>query len=140
MEITSPGELYGEISLDTLGLIQPDIRNLAIAVALELLGVTENKYSGIPTIQRELKEYGLPPANFMNDQGEFSICFSLGSGNDIIDYCRIPRTRKEITCFLGLKSATYAINKYIQPLINRGDILLEIPDSPSSPNQRFYSK
>ena len=149
LEITNPGGLYGRLTLDTLGKVQPDTRNPVIAIALEVMDITENRYSGIPTIRRELKEYGLPDAQFRNERGEFSVCFYLPTensvtGNDdnknVIAFCRTPRTRKEIAEYLGLRSVTYAINKYIQPLINSGDILLEIPDSPSSPNQRFFSK
>lgn len=29
-----------------------------VAAELEVLGITENRYSGIPTIQRSMKEYG----------------------------------------------------------------------------------
>ena len=146
LEITNPGGLYGRLTLDTLGKVQPDTRNPVIAIALEVMDITENRYSGIPTIRRELKEYGLPDAQFRNERGEFSVCFYLPTensvtGNDdnknVIAFCRTPRTRKEIAEYLGLRSVTYAINKYIQPLINSGDILLEIPDSPSSPNQSF---
>lgn len=149
LEITNPGGLYGRLTLDTLGKVQPDTRNPVIAIALEVMDITENRYSGIPTIRRELKEYGLPDAQFKNERGEFSVCFYLPTensvtGNDddknVIAFCRTPRTRKEIAEYLGLRSVTYAINKYIQPLINSGDILLKIPDSPSSPNQRFFSK
>ena len=149
LEITNPGGLYGRLTLDTLGKVQPDTRNPVIAIALEVMDITENRYSGIPTIRRELKEYCLPDAQFKNERGEFSVCFYLPTenyvtGNDnnknVIAFCRTPRTRKEVAEYLGLRSVTYAINKYIQPLINSGDILLEIPDSPSSPNQRFFSK
>ena len=46
---------------------------------------------------------------------------------------------KELAQFLGLSSATYAIKTYIQPLIDKGTIKLQIPDRPSSPNQKYYS-
>ena len=57
----------------------------------------------------------------------------------IISFCKTPRTRKELAQFLGLSSATYAIKTYIQPLIDKGTIKLQIPDRPSSPNQKYYS-
>lgn len=38
-----------------------------LATALEVLDVTENRYSGIPTIRRELKEHGLPAPEFRNE-------------------------------------------------------------------------
>ena len=74
LEITNPGGLYGRLTLDTLGKIQPDTRNPVLATALEVLDVTENRYSGIPTIRRELKEHGLPAPEFRNERGEFTVC------------------------------------------------------------------
>lgn len=150
LEITNPGGLYGRLTIDTLGQIQPDTRNPVLATALEVMDVTENRYSGIPTIRRELKEYGLPEPEFINMRGEFKVIFRLQdniaitNGGDKIsqlsDFCKTPRTRKEIAEFLGLSSVTYAIKTYIQPLIDSGKIGLTVPDKASSPNQKFYTK
>lgn len=146
LEITNPGGLYGRLTLDTLGKVQPDTRNPVLATALEVLDVTENRYSGIPTIRRELKEHGLPDPEFRNERGEFTVCFRLAEEKtaqngdvNIIEFCKTPRTRKEIAEYLGLSSVTYAINKHVKPLVDNGQIKLSIPDSPSSPNQKYYS-
>ena len=53
MEIHNPGGIYGRLKIDQLGKMQPDTRNPVLDDALEVLGVTENRYSGIPTIRRE---------------------------------------------------------------------------------------
>ena len=42
LEITNPGGLYGRLTLDTLGKVQPDTRNPVLATALGVLDVTEN--------------------------------------------------------------------------------------------------
>ena len=146
LEITNPGGLYGRLTLDTLGKIQPDTRNPVIATALEVMDITENRYSGIPTMRRELKEYGLPAPEFRNERGEFTVCFRLheepavqNSDIDIIGFCKTPRTRKEIAEYIGLNSVTYAIKKYVQPLIDSGHIKLTVPEAPSSPNQKYFS-
>ncbi len=47
-----------------LGKVQPDTRNPVLAGALEVLEVTENRYSGIPTIRMEMNRYGLKPPQF----------------------------------------------------------------------------
>jgi len=147
LEITNPGGLYGRLTLDTLGKVQPDTRNPVIVAALEVMDITENRYSGIPTMRRELKEYGLPAPEFRNERGEFTVCFRLSeepkvqNGDiDIVGFCKTPRTRKEIAEYIGLNSVTYAIKKYVQPLIDSGRIKLTVPDAPSSPNQKYYSQ
>lgn len=148
IEIKNPGGLYGRLTLDTLGKIQPDTRNPVLATALECMDITENRYSGIPTIRKELKEYGLPEAEFRDERGEFTVCFRQKSENGpeqsekelaLVEFCKTPRTRKELATFLGLSSVTYAISKYVQPLIDRGIIKLSIPDYPSSPKQKYFS-
>ena len=75
LEISNPGGLYGRITISDLGRVQPDTRNPVLAAALEILDVTENRYSGIPTMRREMLEYGLPEPEFTSLHGEFSVCF-----------------------------------------------------------------
>ncbi|MBQ4364365.1 MAG: putative DNA binding domain-containing protein [Oscillospiraceae bacterium] len=148
LEITNPGGLYGRLTVDTLGKIQPDTRNPVIATALEVMNITENRYSGIPTMIREMKEHGLPAPEFINIGGDFTVILRQNNGitetvtNEtvsLLEFCRTPRTRKEIAGFLKLSSVTYAIKTHLQPLIDEGKIALAIPDRPSSPNQRYYT-
>lgn len=49
MEVLSSGGLYGKITIDALGKVRPETRNAVLANMLELLKITENRYSGIPT-------------------------------------------------------------------------------------------
>lgn len=148
MEIKSPGGLYGRLSVDTLGKIQADTRNPVLANALEVLSITENRYSGIPTIRKELKESGLPEPEFIDRRGEFTVIFRKqseltvnGKFNEkaLTDFCSSPRSKNEIAEFLGIKSVSYALGKYIKPLIDEGKIKLLLPDRPSSPHQKYYS-
>lgn len=75
LEVRSPGGLYGRLRIDQLGKVQPDTRNPVLAVAMEALGETENRYSGIPTMRRELKQAGMQPPEFRNERGTFVVCF-----------------------------------------------------------------
>ena len=148
MEIKNPGGLYGRLTVDTIGKIQADTRNPALAIALEVLSITENRYSGIPTIRREMKEAGLPEPEFIDRRGEFTVIFrkqAAVSENNRFDesslmrFCAMPRTKHEIADFLGIKSVSYALGKYIKPLIEEGKIKMLIPEVPSSPNQKYFS-
>lgn len=151
IEIHNPGGLYGRITIDQLGKIQPDTRNLVLASALETLGITENRYSGIPTIRMEMEKYNLRQPEFLDERGSFIVKLYKESKNDyedmsndeetnnLIVFCKTPRTRKEICDYLGLNSVTYAIQTYVNPLVEAGVIKLSIPDKPKSPKQLYYS-
>lgn len=145
IEIRNPGGIYGRMSIDQLGKVQADTRNPVLALALEVLGITENRYSGIPTIRREMKAYNLVPAEFFDERGNFIVKFykkileESNADNDLIDFCHTPRNRKEICEFLGVKSVSYAMKRYIQPLIESGEIKLTMPDTPKSPKQKYFS-
>ena len=73
IEITNPGGLYGRLTIDQLGNMQPDTRNPILVTAMETLGKTENRYSGIPTIRYAMKNRGLPAPVFLDSRGEFSV-------------------------------------------------------------------
>ena len=145
MEIRNPGGIYGRMSIDLLGKVQADTRNPVLALALEVLDITENRYSGIPTIRREMKAYNLMPAEFSDERGNFIVRFykktleNSTEENNLIEFCRTPRSRKEISEFLKIKSVAYAMKRYVQPLIESGKIKLTIPDTPKSTQQKYYS-
>ena len=82
IEIKNPGGLYGRITVDQLGKVQPDTRNPLIANILEQLGITENRYSGIPTIRRTMQEHGLPNPVFKDERGEFTTVLYNSEKND----------------------------------------------------------
>lgn len=154
LEIRNPGGLYGKLKIDQLGKVQPDTRNPVIAVAMEMLNKTENRYSGIPTIYRELRAAGLSEPEFSNERGQFSICFRLkqkketnasettvtSTATALIEFCRNPRSRQEIADFLGISTVSHAIKHHIAPLIEEGIICMTLPNTPRSPKQRYYSK
>lgn len=147
MTVRNPGGLYGRLTLDQLGKAQPDTRNPVLATALEIMNVTENRYSGIPTIRREMQEHGLPEPEFQTIHGEFIVTFRLqnpaaetdGQTAQILEFCRIPRSRQELAKYLGLSSVTYAIKKYVFPLVEAGQLRMTHPDNPGSPQQRFVT-
>ena len=74
LEIRNPGGLYGRMSIDELGHAQPDTRNPALVTAMESLGQTENRYSGIPRIRYAMRELSLPEPVFKDNRAEFQVC------------------------------------------------------------------
>lgn len=143
MEIINSGGLYGKISIDALGKVRPETRNAALANMLELLNITENRYSGIPTMRNEFAKAGLPAPIFSAVHGEFKVIMKNGLYSDeepadesVIEFCSTPRTRAEIVDFIG-KSKNYVMSKIVNPLVKGGKLRMTIPDKPKSPNQRF---
>ena len=153
LEIRSPGGLYGRMTVEQLGVAHPDLRNPALAVMTEILTGAENRYSGIPTMRRALAEYGLPAPEFKNLRGEFVVTFynaaaSAGAlegggpragAEDLLAFCRTPRTRQEIAGYLGVKTVFYAVQHYVKPLLAEGKLAMTLPDRPKSKNQKYYA-
>ena len=135
MEIRNPGRLS---------------QNPVIASELEVLKVTENRYSGIPTIRRMMQEYDLQQPEFIDERGSFvvklykdvmeqtAVEMDRVDNRELLLFCKTPRTRKEISDYLGLNSVTYAIQTRVMPLVEIGIIKMSIPEKPKSPKQLFY--
>lgn len=195
VEIHSPGNLYGRLTVEQLGYVRPDLRNPALATMAENLMKAENRYSGIPTIRREMKAYGLPEPVFENRRNEFvvtlynetisvydekyneelsiledgrdnsrqlkecvvyepegrkekinkeidkrtSVNKDTSAENALLEYCAQPRSRHEISEFLGIKTTFYVTDKYIKPLLEKGLLQMTIPDKPKSRLQKYYT-
>lgn len=150
MEIKSSGGLYGKITIDSLGKVRPETRNAALANMLELLDVTENRYSGIPTIRAEFRDAGLPAPIFSVRHGEFTVIFKnniyqaveevqrSNLTDDLLRFCTTPRSRTELTDFTGM-SRYHTMNAIVQPLIDSGKLRLTMPDKPKSSKQKYVT-
>lgn len=148
MEIISKGGLYGGGSVEQLGKGRPETRNAALVNILELLKVTENRYSGIPTIYRAFEDASLPRPEFEDRRSVFRVVFRNGIGiseeeidktdlhKAVIQFCRVPRNREELTAFTG-KSRYYTMSAIVQPLIDQGKLKMTLPEKPKSSKQRY---
>lgn len=148
IEISNPGGIYGRLRLDQLGKKQPDTRNPVLVNAMEILGLTENRYSGIPTIRKTMEKYGLDEPVFLDERGIFTVILyndrskeqdseSCETDASLMDYLSVPRSKDEIAEFLGLKTVTYAMQTYIYPLVKKGLVRLTIPEKPRSHDQKY---
>ena len=150
LEIHSPGSLYGRMTVEQLGKAKLDLRNPALAVMAEMITEAENRYSGIPTMYREMHAFGLPEPQFENRRDEFVVTFfnqresesvresfSLGD-QDLLAFCKVPRTRAEIAAFLGISTVGYVQRRYIRPLLASGALRMTLPETPRSSKQKYY--
>lgn len=150
VEIHSPGSLYGRMSIEQLGIAKPDLRNPALAVMTEMLTEAEHRYSGIPTMRNAMREYGLPEPKFENRRNEFVVTLynsgavaeehcSVENAQNLLEFCREPKTRQEIAAYLNVKTTYYAMQHYVQPLIEAGKLAMTFPEKVKSRNQKFYT-
>lgn len=106
---------------------------------METMHITENRYSGIPTICLEMKNAGLPAPKFEVIRGNFTVTLynsateidEADKERSILEFCSVPRSRIEIANFLGISSTSYAISKYIKPLMETGNIDIENKQRPN---------
>lgn len=149
MEIENPGGLYGRMTLDSLGFVSADTRNPYIAGALEIMGETENRYSGIPTIRSAMKNAGLPQPVFVNNRGVFKAILyneivsekrNSDLASRILDFCSVPRSRRELEeKFKDDITIAYLMSKHMKPLIAENKIALTKPESPKSKDQKYFT-
>lgn len=149
LEIINAGGLYGAITIDELGRIHADTRNKTLIATLETMNQVENRYSGIPTIRKQMQEAGLREPIFINKRGLFKVVFynktntatsssETELNNLILKYCTTPRSKSEISALLN-KTPYYANKVYIEPLIKKGLLAYTIPEKPQSKYQKVYT-
>lgn len=161
IEIQNPGGLFGRISIDLLGKKKNyDARNPNIIRILEDMEIVENRGSGIPTMIDEMHHHGLKAPVFDDIRGGFLVTFCRESELDspqvnqqdnpqvnpqdgmkmkILEFCAIPRTRKEIAEFVGIKDVRYLKEAYLSKLLEQDLIRMTVPDKPTSRNQKYVA-
>lgn len=150
IEVTNPGGLYGRLSLDDFGKTHSDIRNPFIASILEILEITENRYSGIPTIYAEMEKAGLMEPKFEIIRGTFKVTLYNSKKETMInddfvskikEFCKTPRSKESLAKYFGYdeKHPAYFINSYVMPLIDQGILSFTLPNKSKSKNQRIYT-
>ena len=83
--------MYGKIFIGAFGKVRPETRNAAFANMIELLNVTENRYSGILPMCSEFANAGLPAPLFSVVHGEFKVVMRnvCRNNDDWRFYCRV---------------------------------------------------
>ena len=56
---------------------------------------------------------------------------------DIINFCSIPRSAQEIMDRLGIQNQSRSRKRYIQSMIEDGQLEMTIPENPNDPNQKY---
>jgi len=98
--------------------------------------------SGVKNLFRFTKAYSGADPQLMEDD-IFRIIIPLTEQvtrrHKIIEFCKTPRSTSEIMDHLGLKHREYFRSKILQPILSEGILAQTMPETPRSPNQRYYS-
>jgi ATP-dependent DNA helicase RecG len=57
----------------------------------------------------------------------------------ILQYCSIPRTKREIVEHFEYSDIKYFSKGFLKPLLESGRLQMTFPDKPSSPNQKYVA-
>jgi len=74
LEISSPGGLYGNVTLDTLEESQ-SARNRQLVRMMQDMQLVENRGSGIDSMIEAMRSAGLEPPRFSDDRKRFTVAF-----------------------------------------------------------------
>lgn len=161
LEVENPGGLYGRLTINDLGKVPADTRNPFLAGSLEVMIDTENRFSGIPTIYHEMEKAGLKPPVFESRRGNFKtilynepvitenksipektdseLSAELSVKERILMFCSTPRSKEEISEYLGISSVYYVVSKYLKPMCTANQLSMTHPDKPKSRQQKYFT-
>lgn len=131
-------------------------RNRRLGEYLKELKLTEGRGTGIPTIQRELRENGSEKATFETDDERTYFLVDIPCHKDFIYKKEIPidnkvqsitqtileklvesdMSRSEILDLIGVKDYSYNRKKYIAPLLN-DELIEKTKEKGTSPDQSY---
>lgn len=58
----------------------------------------------------------------------------------ILEFCKIARTKKEIPEYIGYKNLTYMTRTFLKPLLESNKLAYTIPEKPQSRLQKYMTK
>ena len=116
----------------------------------------DGPYSGIPTMRREMKQYGLPKPEFYEERDSFKVIFRntnvVNSGQQagqqtnieynkkrVLEFCNEPKTAKEIKEYLKINSRQYISTNIIKPLINERKLDYTNKNGINAKNQKYIT-
>ena len=165
VEITSPGGMFGGGSIQEYNIysIRSMRRNPVIADLFHRMKYMERRGSGLRKIVSETEKLpGYTEAykpEFSSTATDFRVIlknvnYNLeGDAHQVIHqvielstvskqtfaFCTTPKSKKELAVFCGFKDLRNFTLKYINPLLESGQLEMTIPDKPKSRNQKYIT-
>lgn len=164
MTVESPGQLPGLVRPNNMCEMHFS-RNPKIIEFLHVYEYVKEFGEGVDRMYREMEDAGLPDPEY--HVSSFMLCATLKNQKwvaahqqaeqvrgqvagqvtnstvqddkvaVILDFCSIPRSRKEIQAYLGLTGKNNFNDNYLKPLLTSGKLKMTIPDKPNSLLQKY---
>ena len=58
----------------------------------------------------------------------------------VLDFCITEKSKREICAHIGYRNLTYFTRKYLNPLLETGQLEMTIPDKPNSRKQKYITR
>ena len=134
-------------------VISRSYRNRRVGDFLKELDYTEGRSTGFPKIYRHLKKNYSPKPKFETDENKQHFlttiyCHPLfapktveinGKGKKILDFCRQPKSSREIMDHIGVSYHSKNIATYIGKLIDAGYLYYTNPDNINHMQQKYFT-
>ena len=159
VEISSPGSLF-RTTIEEVLKGKQSFRNPNVIYVLSKFKYIENYATGIKRTNAAYKDSGLKPTydatenfftvilpnvNYRKDSGTYGVTPQVSPqakkqtiDEKILDYCSVPRFKKDILEYCGYKDIKNFSNKYLKPLLDSG-ILKQTEENKHSSNQKYVA-
>jgi ATP-dependent DNA helicase RecG len=128
-------------------------RNRRVGDFLKELEFTEGRSTGFPKIHRHLKNNYSPEPKFETDENNLHFLATIYShklfapksialdekGQRILEFCRQPKSSREILELIGVSYQSKNMNRYISKLIDAGYLYYTVPENISYRNQKYFT-
>jgi ATP-dependent DNA helicase RecG len=134
-------------------VISRSYRNRRVGDFLKELDYTEGRSTGFPKIHRHLKKNFSPEPKFETDEQKSHFlttifCHKLFAAKPIelhekekkiLEFCRQPKSSREILDFIGVSYHSKNMANYIGSLIDAGYLYYTNPESIKHNNQKYFT-
>jgi ATP-dependent DNA helicase RecG len=128
-------------------------RNRRVGDFLKELEFTEGRSTGFPKIHRNLKNNYSPEPKFETDENNLHFLATIYSHKlfapksimldekekRILEFCRQPKSSREILELIGVSYQSKNMNRYISKLVDAGYLYYTVPENISSRNQKYFT-
>jgi ATP-dependent DNA helicase RecG len=128
-------------------------RNRRVGDFLKELEFTEGRSTGFPKIYRNLKKNYSPEPKFETDENNLHFLATIYSHKlfapksielgekekKILDFCKEPKSSREILDFIGVSYHSKNVNKFVSTLVDAGYLYYTIPEQISHRNQKYFT-